>query len=277
MVKVQQVPQRKVIYMYNIYNTISELGLSNGETRRMNCPVCNGVKTFTVTNNMGSLVWNCYKVSCGTKGGTRVRLSVDDIRAGFSGADEHASQDTFVMPEYIVPYNFDVAEWAYELYGLDAEELGLMCDVKEQRVVFPIRHDGKMVDATGRAMTKRLPKWKRYGKSGLPYTHGYGKVAVVVEDCVSAAVVGSDVFVGVAVLGTSLQETHKRYLTQFSTAVIALDPDALPKTLAFAKELRGYVDTVHVLRLTDDLKYRNPTDIEMLTSIGDKYGTITNS
>ena len=65
-----------------------------------------------------------------------------------------------------------------------------MYDVKEDRVVFPIMHNNKMVDATGRALMKRLPKWKRYGNSGLPYTFGCGKVAVVVEDCVSAAIVG---------------------------------------------------------------------------------------
>lgn len=264
--------------MNSIYNTISDLDIGIGETKRMNCPNCGGYKTFTVTNNMGSLVWNCYKASCTAKGGTRVHLSVDDIRAGFAGAEEFASIDTFSMPEYIVPHTFDVAEWASELYGLDANALGLMYDVKEQRVVFPIKHDGHIVDATGRAMTKCLPKWKRYGKSGLPYVYGCGKVAVVVEDCVSAAVVGSDVrLFGVALLGTSLSESHKRYLAQFSTAVIALDPDALPKTLTMAKELRGYVNNVHVLRLTDDIKYRNPTDIENLTNIGEKYGTIINS
>ena len=65
----------------------------------------------------------------------------------------------------------------------------------------------------------------------MPYTVGCGKVAVVVEDCVSATVVGYGSFVGVALLGTSLQEAHKGYLAQFSTAIIALDPDALPKTL----------------------------------------------
>jgi hypothetical protein len=36
-----------------------------------------------------------------------------------------------------------------------------------------------------------------------------------------------------------------------------------------AKELRGHVDNVRVLRLTDDLKYRNPTDFENLTNMGD--------
>ena len=254
--------------MYNIYNIVSDIDIPNGTTKRMNCPICYGYNTFTVTNNMGSLVWNCYKASCNAKGGTRVHLSVDDIRSGFSGAEEFASVDTFSMPEYIVPATFDVAEWAAELYLLDADKLGLMYDVKEQRVVFPVKHDGHIVDATGRAMTKRLPKWKRYGKSSLPYAHGCGNVAVVVEDCVSAAVVGNEVgLVGVALLGTSLLDSHKRYLAQFSTAVIALDPDAIPKTLAIAKELRGHVSDVRVLRLIDDIKYRNPDDMAALEGI----------
>jgi hypothetical protein len=115
-------------------------------------------------------------------------------------------------------------------------------------------------------------------KNPLPYAYGYGKTGVVVEDCVSAAIVGatgssgcseSGVYVGVAVLGTSLSEAHKQYLSRFTTVVIALDPDALPKTLQFAKELRGYVNHVKVLRLTDDLKYRNPTDIDNLLALGE--------
>ena len=42
--------------MSNIYNIVSDMSVSNGETKRVNCPICNGYKTFTVTNNMGSLV-----------------------------------------------------------------------------------------------------------------------------------------------------------------------------------------------------------------------------
>ena len=256
--------------MYNIYNTISDIEISNGETKRMNCPECGGYKTFTVTNNMGSLMWNCYKVSCSVSGAKKVRLDVDDIRSTMKDVRAFAD-DKFELPAYVV--NRHDAVYANRFcakWGLDYDEHGLMYDVKEDRVVFPVIHNGEIVDATGRAVLKRLPKWKRYGKSSLPYTFGSGKVAVVVEDCVSAAVVGSDVFVGVAVLGTSLSEEHKRYLSQFSTAIIALDPDALPKTLAFAKELRGHVDVVKVLRLTDDLKYRNPTDMTNLTNTGEE-------
>jgi len=253
--------------MDSIYNIVSDMNVPVGSTVRTKCPSC-GERTFTVTNNMGSLLWNCFRMSCDIKGGTRVRMTADDIRNQLSDVERFAGAD-FDVPEYLVPYNFDVAEWASELYGLDAKELGLLYDVREHRAVFPIVYEGKIVDATGRALGKRLPKWRRYGKSGLPYTHGYGNVAVVVEDCVSAAVVGGGNFVGVAVLGTSLSESHKQYLAQFSTAVIALDPDAVRKTLQMAKELRSHVQNVRVLYLTDDLKYRNPTDMNNLADIGD--------
>jgi len=253
--------------MNNIYNIVSDMNVPVGSTVRTKCPSC-GQRTFTVTNNMGSLVWNCFRMSCDLKGGTRVRMTVDDIRTQLSDAERFAGAE-FAVPEYLVPANHDVITWASDTYGLDAAELGLLYDVREHRAVFPIMHEGKIVDATGRALGKRLPKWRRYGKSGLPYAHGCGKVAVVVEDCVSAAVVGGGNFVGIAVLGTSLSDAHKKFLAQFSTAVIALDPDAVRKTLLMAKELRGHVDDVRVLYLTDDLKYRNPTDMTNLADIGD--------
>ena len=245
----------------------SDFDVANGETKRMNCPECGGIKTFTVTNNMGDLVWNCYKVSCTVSGGTRVPLTIDDIQKRFHVGEEKP-QEEFVLPQCIVSRSGGVYmnRWCAR-WGLDAEELGLMYDVKEDRVVFPVIHDDKIVDATGRTLGKRIPKWKRYGNSGLPYVSGRGKVAVVVEDCVSAAVVGFGSFVGVALLGTSLQDSHRRYLAQFSTAIIALDPDALTKSIQMAKELRGHVNDVRIIKLKDDIKYRNPTDMEKLDGI----------
>ena len=254
--------------MNNIYNIVSDMDVAVGTTVRTECPSC-GQRTFTVTNEMGTLKWNCFRASCTVKGSTQVSMSIDDIKTVLLG---HESDDTpvpFALPEYIVTPPWVVLEWASELYGLDAQELGLMYDVKDSRVVFPIRHDGQIVDATGRALDKSPIKWKRYGKSSLLYVHGCGKTAVVVEDCVSAAVVGGDDYVGVAVLGTSLLDEHKRYLTQFSTAIIALDPDALMKSIEFARELQSYVDDVRVVKLTDDLKYRNPEDFDKLTNVGE--------
>ena len=246
---------------------INELDLSIGESKRLNCPSCNGYKTFTVTNNMGQMLWNCYKSSCQLSGSKRVSLSASDIKK--HRQDVEKDNEPFVMPEYIVPYDKE------NYYDIPKDKL--MYDVKEHRVVFPVIHEGRVVDANGRSLGKRIPKWKRYGKSDLPFVSGHGKVAVVVEDCVSASVLDSEVYVGVAVLGTSLSESHKRYLSQFSTAIIALDPDALPKTMSFAKELRAYVNDVKVLRLQDDLKYKKKDDIENLINLTPKenqYGTI---
>jgi hypothetical protein len=260
----------------NIQEYVNDLHLSAGESKRLNCPVCKGYKTFSVTNNMGSLMWNCYKASCSVGGSTRVRMTADDIRKSLGSVAEETQAIRFDKPVWIVKDNDAIKDFC-DTWQLDPDELGLLYDVKESRVVFPVMHGGVMVDATGRTLSHRLPKWKRYGKSPLPYTYGHGKTAVVVEDCVSAAVIGGDVYVGVAVLGTSLSDDHKRYLAQFSTAIVALDPDALPKTLQFTKELRGYVNNVKAIRLTNDLKYRNQPDLDQLSTIGDTHGTITHS
>jgi len=251
----------------NINTYISDLNIGIGESKRLNCPACNGYKTFTVTNNMGQMLWNCYKSSCQLSGSKRMPLSANDIKMHTQVTERNS--EPFVMPEYIVPYDRE------NYYDIPSDRL--MYDVKEHRVVFPVVHEGRVVDANGRSLGKRIPKWKRYGKSDLPFVSGHGKVAVVVEDCVSASVIDSEVYVGVAVLGTSLSESHKKYLSRFSTAIIALDPDALPKTMAFAKELRAYVNDVKVLRLEDDLKYKKRNDIENLINLTPKenqYGTI---
>jgi ribosomal protein L37AE/L43A len=253
----------------NMNDLIHELGLVNGETKRMTCPSCNTKNTFTITNNMGKIIWNCYKAGCSASGGTRTQLTADDIRKSLGSVAEETHVATFSKPDWFVRDDTKIKDYCIE-WGLNPQDLGLLYDVKEHRVVFPVVHSGVTVDATGRSLGKRIPKGKRYGKSDLPYAAGRGKTAVVVEDCVSAAIVGDGgVYVGVAVLGTSLSNGHKRYLSQFSTAIIALDPDALPKTLQFARELRQYVDTIKILYLRDDLKYRNPTDFENLTTLGD--------
>ncbi len=254
----------------HIYDYLDDLQLGIGESKRLNCPFCNSYKTFTVTNNMGKLLWNCYKSSCKLSGAKKIRISANDIKNKFMSQKEQENT-TFALPEYVILDNdrWEVLTFAVK-YGIDNVSLCLHYDVKEKRVVFPVYRGGLMVDAVGRSITNRLPKWKRYGKSDLPFTYGYGKVAVVVEDCVSASVVGNEVYVGVAVLGTSLSESHKRYLSQFSTAIIALDPDALPKTLLFAKEIRDVVPNVKVLKLIDDLKYRKEEDFNNLYNLTPK-------
>ena len=72
---------------------IYSLNITVGDTRRVDCPVCKGYKTFTVTNNMGSLLWNCYKASCNVSGKKRVHLSVEDIQTAFQDSQQNIYVD----------------------------------------------------------------------------------------------------------------------------------------------------------------------------------------
>ena len=89
--------------------------------------------------------------------------------------------------------------------------------------------------------------------------------------CEVQQLLGNNKVRGVALLGTSLSDAHREYLMQFSTIIVALDPDALSKTLSIASELRAYKQNVKVLKLIDDLKYCNETDfINLNKLIGDR-------
>ena len=247
----------------NLYEYVRDLDLPVNETMRINCPMCNGLKTFTVTNSMGTRLWNCFKASCDASGRARMHMSMEDMRKiADSRNSEAQKQEPFELPEYIVK-----------------KSKHTMYDVKDNRVVYLIHDEkGVLVDAVGKAESKyKLPKWKRYGKSRVPYfialdgagtiitnPHDASDVCVVVEDCISALVCAKQGVPAVAILGTSLLEEYRKYLSVFKKVIVALDPDALPKTMAMAKELRGWVDNVKILSIIDDLKYENETDINKL-------------
>jgi len=134
--------------------------------------------------------------------------------------------------------------------------------------VFPVVKNHQLYDATGRTLNKIVtPKWKRYGASGLPFVVGEGSVAVVVEDAISASVCASEGYVGVALLGTNLMESHALALLKYDKVIVALDPDASMKSLAHVKELRRHIRKAVALKLDDDIKYRLDVDLNKLRSM----------
>jgi hypothetical protein len=125
---------------------INNLNVGIGETTRINCPSCGGYKTFTVTNNMGSLLWNCYKASCNVSGKKRVHLSVEDIQTTFNKNIESNKENNFILPEYVVDRKntLDIISWCAK-WAINADDLDLYYDVKEHRVVFPVYKNNKIV------------------------------------------------------------------------------------------------------------------------------------
>jgi hypothetical protein len=152
-----------------------------------------------------------------------------------------------------------------------------MYDLVQQRVVFPIRHKGRIIDAVGRAVgIRQQPKWYRYtGKAGY-YTCGTGSTALIVEDVVSAIVAVQEVpnITAIAILGTSLTPKHMEKISEYDNIIIALDPDAVYKTIEYRREIELWTGiNTTAMNVSDDIKYRRPEDItelKRLTVVGYK-------
>ena len=245
-----------------MHEYLETLNLRLEDRYRGDCPVCAGKNTFTATRTYNSILYNCYKAGCRIGGTQSTTITVEDMKYKMN---KQSNKSTFTLPDYFIPSRTEVQEWANQ-YDLDADAINLLYDVRENRVVFPVEHNSKYVDATGRSLnTKQKPKWKRYGVSSFAYTCGKGDIAVVVEDCISAAVVSSisSKATGIALMGTSLLPDHVTQLQKYNKVIVSLDPDARKKTLLFAQQLRSTVGTsvVSALNTKDDLKYRKRDDI----------------
>ena len=220
--------------------------------------------TFGASNDMGVLKWQCFSASCGTRGITEGNLSASDIRKLMQGKDTIPELEVIEFPTSVTRSLPDEAiGWLkyWGIYGVGKH----LWDIKDSRVVFPIIKDHVLYDGTGRTLNKLVtPKWKRYGGSGMPFVVGTGNVAVVVEDAISASVCASEGYVGVALLGTSLMESHADVLQGYDKVIVALDPDASMKSLAHVKELRRHIKKAVALKLEDDIKYRLDVDLDNL-------------
>ena len=137
--------------------------------------------------------------------------------------------------------------------------------------MFPIHYRGRLIDAVGRAVGKRtMPKWYRYTGEADYFTVGSGDVVLIVEDVVSAVVASQLLpnITALAILGTSLSTKHMDKVGEYRKVAIALDPDAMDKTLQFRREIELWtgVDTV-AMKLYDDIKYKVPDDIKQLKEV----------
>lgn len=255
----------------DLRSKLEELNLATGMTHRGECPICKRYNTFTARNDNGTILYNCYANSCSIHGAVGIGLSVDDIRALIAKRLSNSSNDAlnrkpFVLPEYVVYDDEETALYAGQ-YRLDYKHLDLRFDVSERRVVFPIKHDGVLVDAIGRSLIGQDPKWRRYGEARTAYVTGQHPTALVVEDAVSAAVAETLGYTGFALLGTSLLEEHASLLRDYDKVIVALDPDAGRKTLEITRDLKSRGIKALAFYLRDDLKYRNEEDVLLLTNI----------
>ena len=252
---------RKETVMTNpewIKNYVGNLQIVSYGRYRGDCPICARNNTFSVTDTGFERLWYCFHADCHTKGSTGVQLTKTNSKVAFK---ERVTKQTvnadFVVPDTFVSLSRSKEAEAYvkRVGSYNAYLDGLVdirYDFQQERVVYLVKSDNKVVDGTGRSLDGRKPKWRRYGTSKYPFVCGSTDNCLVVEDCPSACSV-SNLATGLALMGTTLLDDHIDVIKKFKKAYVALDKDATSKAYMMVRKLRNYVPTKLIV-LNKDLK-----------------------
>ena len=240
---------------------IKDLPINEGETRRIDCPFCRGRYTFTLTNNDGSVIWNCYKASCGSYGAKRVGYSSSGLRSKLSGVPAaKIKAPTRLVPDLLCdpsqhPRAMKYLEANNCVFAYEANRASIKYDPVSDRVLF-MMNEG--TGAVGRSLKGAKPKWLSFGDSSGLFVSGQSPEAVVVEDAASAcSVSATNVYTGAALLGTNISPTQLRQLKRFTKVIIVLDRDASKKAIRLRNELGqiAHCTDATVKFTTEDLKH----------------------
>ena len=211
-----------------------------GTALRYDCPFCDHKKTLSIRNNNGTILYHCFSASCDVRG------KVSD-RKELTFKPKNLLTNLFPMTQYFVPLSRNckaldmvVKRNSYEAYRKGIADI--QYDVRQDRVVFMVKKDDKVVDAVGRKLSDadKRPKWFRYARSKHPFVcdaQTDSDKAVLVEDCFSACAV-SQVHTGIALMGTNLPNDYLTTLKNYSKIIIALDRDASKKAVELTKHIR---------------------------------------
>ena len=243
-----------------INNYVGNLHIVHNGRYRGDCPLCGRINTFSVTDTGFERLWYCFHADCHTKGSTGVQLTKENSKVAFKEKiTSTETNDEFEIPNTFVSLSRSkqAEEYVKSVGSYEAYLSGLAdirYDLQQDRVVYLVKSisNGRVVDATGRSLTDRKPKWRRYGNSRDTFSCGNGFHGIIVEDCPSACSI-SHLTVGISLMGTSLLDEHIDTIRQFKKVYIALDKDATGKAILMMKKLRNYVPTKLIV-LNKDLK-----------------------
>lgn len=248
-----------------------KFGLQVGQSKRIDCPSCGGKYTFSLTRRSGGVIYHCFRASCDVRGYVNLPRTAEEIAAALKGEAFTRQPAAFEIPSYwtSVVGNEQALHYMqcnHIMWAFDNELVDLVVDPKANRIVFLNRHEGRIVDAVGRALRKGAsPKWYRYGDHPAPFVvqpKSRTNTCVIVEDAASACAVAAAGVAGVALLGTHLQGNTKRLMRgRWKHYIVALDKDASVKSLALQKEFKS-LGRSSIMLLDKDLKYLSAAEIQ---------------
>mgnify|MGYP003111301240 FL=1 len=251
---------------------IKNLNLKQDHKERTDCPFCHHSNTMLIDTTGNNIGWYCFHASCKAKGKHEGQKTMDYVIKTFSNKKDDSELSVFNLPEsFKSPFSHEKAmrylqnNNCWDSFMMNRADIKY--DVAQDRVVFVVKnkYTNEYAGAVGRALHKdTYPKWFMYGNKHVPFVCGECDDAVIVEDCASACAV-SGVLTGIALMGTSLADTHLAHIMQYKNIYVALDRDATTKSFSIAKELRskGFTN-VKVKALEDDLKYFKTDEIRSI-------------
>jgi len=252
-------------YRYQL-NKIQELNVGLGQSYRGDCIFCLNRNTLSVRHENGRLVWNCFHANCSAKGMTDSELRAEDLEKFLNPSIIEPSKE-FVIPKHFVTVfgNSESREYL-ESFGILDTEARLMYDVKQNRLVFLVEDNGKVVGAVGRMLhpySNSAPKWYKYGTPPVPFIVGTNKyVGFIVEDCISACKVAISGFTGIALMGTSIPENFVQPIVdKVERAFVCLDRDATEKSFKL-RDCLSHVIPTQIKMIDKDLKWLSVDELK---------------
>jgi hypothetical protein len=259
------------------------LKVQNNTTLRTDCPFCRGSHSFSITKTHNVIKYHCFRVSCnpGERSGVIEtapdKTSVEERLRLMTFLNDSKSHLDFTLPDYVIKGlgSKKCVEYLEKNNAIEAYNKGLYSvayDPKEDRILFLLKdHDSRLAGAVGRTLTYGFPKTLIYPNSRpVPFIAGNSQVAVIVEDCASAAAIAAiDDYTGFALLGTFLKKDYFPYLDNYKTYIVALDPDAKKKSLDIAYQLSYLGRRVKKWFIPRDLKNMTKAEIKDFISSND--------
>ena len=252
-------------YRYQL-NKIQELNVGLGQSYRGDCIFCLNRNTLSVRHENGRLVWNCFHANCSAKGMTDSELRAEDLEKFLNPSVIEPSKEFVIPKHFVTVFGNDKAREYLESFGILDTEARLMYDVKQNRLVFLVEDNGKVVGAVGRMLypySNSAPKWYKYGTPPVPFIVGTNKyVGFIVEDCISACKVAISGFTGIALMGTSIPENFVLPIVdKVERAFVCLDRDATEKSFKL-RDCLSHVIPTQIKMIDKDLKWLSVDELK---------------
>lgn len=207
------------------------VALPVGESLRTTCPKCCAPeKSFGITRTSAGLLFKCFRASCGWHG----RLG----GGAWDSVPKPRCKPTAPVVSFL-PFPAEIDSW-FPLTGAERTEYDIhYCD--NDAVLYRF-YENDQEGSVFRWYDGRSPKCKRYGPARYAYyrpSHPDQRVCILVEDCLSAAVIHATLgCAALALLGTTL--TPAVFVAQ-SDYILMLDPDAASLTYRYCQMYNGLV------------------------------------